>query len=466
MNKRIFKLVMTFSFLFTSVFAQQDKVITFDDTSIQKEVLYSKDNSVKSYWLQIRSLYSAKEQNFVDSWVLLNENKNWPQTKIISLNKKNNILRVLVSDEKLTNNIEFNTTPSNFVKLNGDLIENKKSQDIEKILNHLKASDNLSAISNLDLAKSKLRLTSAEFKELSNENKIIYYLHKRKLFEMSYAIIQNKTVAKESGKKFSFIKLFIEPFIETCQAAIESQCLTSGGLTSLTDKGRCDDKLVQIPKEFMQYSNCSQEQTLCHPLFYGLSANGKAICADRGVSCSQVSPLNSQQDLQRIMQSLKKVNIEKQQVSQKMDDYINEATKVCQQSEPSKKCDALLARRAQFNSLMVDFEQRKNNSPPRMAKDSSWPPAGKDQFEDSRLDQSKDDSCNWWCRNKTWATPVAIVAATLATTVSICKFTQYSFFGICSKNKDKSTTSTTSSDSSSVISSPVAPSSADYTSVQ
>lgn len=461
MNKKIFKLRICFQFLFTTVLAQQQTVLTFDDTSIQKEALYSKDKSIKSYWLQVRNLYGSKEQNFMDSWILQNEDKTLPETKIIALAPQKNVLRILVSDQNLINNIEFNTKSENFVKLNGDEIANVKSKDLENVLKHLTAFNADSTLSRLDLSKNKLSLSEADFKELNAQKKMIYFLHKRMLFEMSYQIIQDKNLAKGANKKYSFLSLFIQ----SCQAAIESQCLTSGGLLSITDKGRCDDQHIQIPKEYSNVSKCSLEQTLCHPLFYGLSSSGNTFCADKGVSCSQISPLNSSQDLQRITLSLKNVNLDKSQISSKMDDYINEATKICQQSEASKKCDALLARRAQFNSLVVDFEQVKNNPSVRMNKTASWPPA-KDQFEESRLDQTKDESCNWWCRNKSWATPVSIVAATLATTVSICKFTHYSFFGICSKNKDKSFSSSTSTDSSSVISSPVAPTAADYTSVQ
>lgn len=164
------------------------------------------------------------------------------------------------------------------------------------------------------------------------------------------------------------------------------------------------------------------------------------------------------------MQSLKRMNIDKQQVSKKMDDYINEATQVCQQSEASKKCDSLLSRRAQFNSFLMDFEQNRMAPPSKMARSTSWPAGDKEAFAEARLDSDKDDSCTWWCRNKSWAAPVSIIAATLATTVSICKFTHYNFLGICSKNNNNSTSATSSS--STVISSPVAPTAADYTSVQ
>lgn len=38
------------------------------------------------------------------------------------------------------------------------------------------------------------------------------------------------------------------------------------------------------PRELIKYSSCSKEQTLCHPLFYGLNSGGSAFCADKGVS--------------------------------------------------------------------------------------------------------------------------------------------------------------------------------------
>lgn len=460
MTKKILVYIISWQFFTTTTYAQQEKLLALEDTSIQKEVLLGSSKSIKNYWLQIRNLYPAKEQNLVDSWILLNEDQILPERKIISLNKTQNSLRILVSDDKTTNNIEINSTPISFVKINGESIENQKAQSLQSILEHLKRKNNDAEGLKVDLSKSQLSLSEKQFAKLSTEDKLAFYFHKRKLFEMSYAVLQVKSENKQINKGYSLFSLLINK----CEAALDSQCFTAGGMMALTDKGRCDDKYVQIPSELIQYANCSKEQTLCHPLFYGLDNSGQSYCADKGVSCSQLSPLNNQQDMQRIMQSLKKINIDKQQVSKKMDEYINEATKVCQQSEPSKKCDSLLARRAQFNSLLVDFQQEKSSSSSKIAKSSSWPATVKDPFEEARLDSSKDENCTWWCRNKNWAAPVAIVAATLATTVSICKFTHYNFLGICSKNNKN--TATTTSDGSTSISIPVAPTAADYTSVQ
>lgn len=466
------------------VFAKMNSQKSSSREAIETLSYTGNEQLFSTLWYSLRQDITPKERTFIDTWVLLNPDFKFPKSKIIkkSQRERSGNFKLSIQVDAETASIEFQNDKRGFAQVNGIKISQAESSSLNDSLAKLSKEKKLSRVSPMLLSKSPLSIDFPSFSSMKPYDKAVYFVNKRLLLESAQKVLAEK---KKVAEIHSFKSLFILLMNGTAaQANSTHKCLDSAGFISEQNKddGSC---LITHRKTVGRYSetSCMPHQVSCNPILYG------NVCGTStpGETCAERSPLREQnlkQDAEALIKSIlatqgkssweinqyfRGQNISQQQfeyleevISKDFNNYINEATKICEaRSDKGETCNELAERRLNFNSYLVDLKMNRVDS----TKSQSF----RKRSEVLNI-QNTEEECNWWCQNKGWAIPIGIASATL---VGLCAFKKISFIDMCSKKKTVTaeggspiidSTMTTTTVDASVL--PVAPTAPDYTGVR
>jgi hypothetical protein len=434
-------------------------------------VVEAKEQRFATVWYKVRQSLPREQRTFIDTWVLLHPNFMLPVVEAVKVKSGNgdHAIRLMLQVESELVSIELKNENEGFAKLNGVGIAASETRAVnETLLRYSSRSISQSqttpkASAAVSLTQAPLSLDFASFSKMSSYEKANLLVNRRLLLESAQRVLETKRSTTQKGRKVSLFSLFA--FLTTAEAQDSKP----------TNKNQC-----------------ASYQVSCDTSLYGVSTStGETFCGTQnsnsvkgGKTCAMLSPLRKEslsKDGEELIQSLLAARgksskdiqayLGTQQLSAAQFEYlektilqdfnrtINEATKLCEQSSAQEPaCEELLQRRVNFNSYLVDLKAK--------YEDSKAVAVAKNEKPNLIDIEPKTETCNWVCRNKSWALPVGIVGATILSIAGICATKKVSFFGLCTKTSTTETASTTLIETTVTATAPVAPTAPDYTGVK
>lgn len=412
-------------------------------------------------WFKVRQALPASQRSFVDTWVLLHPQFKIPVVEGMNLKTasgENAIRLMLQLDAKLVS-IELKDDHSSFAKLNGLPVAASETSEInEVLLKYAQRTQNTQA-QPIPLSKAPLNVNAEVFVKMTSYERANLLVNRRLVYEAAARVLEARRASASYGAEragiFSWLGFgsLAQAFASTAGAANMS---------------------------------CAADQIQCDPVLYGINSSTSApYCVSKvksKPSCAVLSPLRKEslaKDGEALIQSILSAKAKNskelqaylghQQLSpaqfeyvhktlfKEFNDTITEATKQCEKNEdPSSDCQELIQRRLNFNTYMVDLKSRYEGEV-QVAHNEKEKPS-------LIATEAKTETCNWYCRNKSWALPVGIVGATILSIAGICATKKVSLFGLCTKST--STASTTVIPTTVTATAPVAPTAPDYSGVK
>ncbi|MGZ3769455.1 MAG: hypothetical protein ACXVCP_00535 [Bdellovibrio sp.] len=322
-----------------------------------------KQMTVAEYWKKVRHVYPTSFQKEMDTWVAKKPNVMMPAITATSFKDADGKeqVRLTFSQDGKSFNATFTGDRDNPLKINGvpfsmnELVDPKKINEIhkklakydpnfKKWLGESASTENKSTKNENTKPKSKITfLTYKQFNKLPARKQAEYLIELRLTMEASQKVIEKfygPEVSLDLQNKYEWVMQFFwgQDAYAKSKSSKKSRsdltgqtCIVAGYLSIYGENGSCggDVKGAQDLKKQMEATgaSCSSSQVPCNPLVYGFKPSGESFCVSRSPRktinaatelCNKASPLENNQDKERIIESYMKYK-QKKEIDLKID---------------------------------------------------------------------------------------------------------------------------------------------------
>lgn len=293
--------------------------------------------TVGELWLSVRHVYPQNMRYSIDRWVSLNRDKKMPSIQVTNFKDSRDVeqVRLLFTHEGQSVTVTYTGNEDYPLKINGVAFSKNEvnGRDLNKIAARLIKEDSSVRKAyqkgNLpSLRKTNLVMSPKEFKHLKPRQRAEYLMRLRMSAEAASKVFEKrrgKQALEEFNSKYQWAKTFLFGEEAFAQSDLSGKtCIVAGYVSKYGENGSCGGENLGLADLRSKTQGlealdaaCAGDSTPCNPMVYGFTGSGKAHCVARPsikyatAECNKMSPLDSDADKKRIIESYLKVQQKK-----------------------------------------------------------------------------------------------------------------------------------------------------------